>query len=342
LDFHSKSIIANSLTSNFLKVKLFMKKYLLIFTLALSFWVSAINLQAQYLFAQMTKEDYGHLYYSVSKDGLKWEQLNGGKRVHEGYRGHPDIMQGNDGRYYMIGVEENTGEIPLWVSTDLLDWKEELRLDKTVFDGTQTTDYKDNPSWYGAPKLFYDGDSKQYIITWHAHKADIPREKFAEYWCSMRTFYVLTKDFKTFTKPKRLIEYEMGTIDVIIRKENGFYYAFLKDECEATAQWPTGKSIRVAVSRNLTGPYSYPSGMISPSYHEAPSVVAKPDGTGWYMYYEMYTGQRYSMSEAPTMAGPWFHVSQLRYALPDNARHGCMFKITSAQYDAILKRFGNK
>jgi hypothetical protein len=82
--------------------------------------------------------------------------------------------------------------------------------------------------------------------------------------------------------------------------------------------------------------------MISPSYHEAPSVVAKPDGTGWYMYYEMYTGQRYSMSEAPTMAGPWFHVSQLRYALPDNARHGCMFKITSAQYDAILKRFGNK
>lgn len=146
-----------------------MKKYLLISTIAFSFWVSAIKLQAQYLFAQMTKEDYGHLYYSVSKDGLKWEQLNGGKRVHEGYRGHPDIMQGGDGRYYMIGVEEKTGEIPLWVSTDLLNWKEELRLDKTVFDGTQTPDYKDNPSWYGAPKLFYDGDSKQYIITWHAH-----------------------------------------------------------------------------------------------------------------------------------------------------------------------------
>ena len=295
---------------------------------------------AQYLFAHMTKEDYGHLYYSVSQDGLKWQMLNGGQRVHEQYRGHPDIMQGHDGRYYMIGVEDKTGELPLWVSSDLVDWQEEMRLDKKVFDGSQTSGYLDNSSWYGAPKMFFDADSRQYLISWHAHRADIPREKFAEYWCSMRTFYVLTKDLKSFTAPKRLFDYDMGTIDVIIRKENGFYYAFLKDECEATAQWPTGKSIRVAVSRHLTGTYSYPGPMISPSYHEAPTVIEKPDGSGWYMYYEMYTGQRYSASEAPTMAGPWFNVSQLRYAVPPNARHGCMWKLTPAQYEKIMARFG--
>ena len=32
-----------------------------------------------YLFAHMTHNDYGKLYYSVSLDGLHWENLNSGK-----------------------------------------------------------------------------------------------------------------------------------------------------------------------------------------------------------------------------------------------------------------------
>jgi hypothetical protein len=44
-----------------------------------------------YLFAHMMHADYGRLYYSVSTDGLHWQQLNNGKRVSETYRGHPDI-----------------------------------------------------------------------------------------------------------------------------------------------------------------------------------------------------------------------------------------------------------
>ena len=34
-----------------------------------------------YLFAHMKHGDYGRLYYSVSRDGLHWEMLHGGKRV---------------------------------------------------------------------------------------------------------------------------------------------------------------------------------------------------------------------------------------------------------------------
>jgi hypothetical protein len=315
--------------------------FLMLFSLSLLRGQNAEKPYA-YLFAHMTKEDYGRLYYSVSKDGLKWEFLNDGKRVHAQYRGHPDIMQGHDGRYYMIGVEDSTGQIPLWVSKDMVDWQEERRLPTAIFNGSQTPDYIDNIKWYGAPKMFYDTASQQYIITWHAHRTDIPRDSFAKYWCSMRTFYVLTKDFKTFTKPARLFGFEMGTIDVIIRKEGAFYYAILKDECEATAEWTTGKSVRVSVSRNLTGPYSYPSASISPNYHEAPTVIPKPDGSGWYMYYEMYTGQRYSASEAPTLGGPWFGVYQMRYNVPPNARHGCMTTLTKEQYEGILKKFAQK
>ena len=63
-----------------------------------------------YLFAHMTPSDYGSLFYSLSRDGIKWQTVNGGKIVLADYYGHPDICKGPDVfdsapfRYYMIGV----------------------------------------------------------------------------------------------------------------------------------------------------------------------------------------------------------------------------------------------
>ena len=34
-----------------------------------------------YLFAHITNDDYGSMYYSLSKDGLNWKSLNAGKRI---------------------------------------------------------------------------------------------------------------------------------------------------------------------------------------------------------------------------------------------------------------------
>jgi hypothetical protein len=56
-----------------------------------------------YLFTHMTSSDYGRLYYAVSKDGLHFKRVNGGKRIHEEYRGHTSVTKGHDGRYYMTG-----------------------------------------------------------------------------------------------------------------------------------------------------------------------------------------------------------------------------------------------
>src|SRR5688572_25440121 len=70
-----------------------------------------------YLFAHMTDKDYGRLYYSVSTDGLYWKTLNGGKRVSDDYKGHPDICKGHDGRYYIAGNRsDDSPVINFWVS----------------------------------------------------------------------------------------------------------------------------------------------------------------------------------------------------------------------------------
>ena len=107
-----------------------------------------------YLFAHMTKERYGVLYYSVSRDGLHWQQLNGGRPVSGDYHGHASIARGGDGRYYLVG--NRSDEDPLirfWVSDDLVRW--------APF-GTYKPDLRNIPGLtnamqrIGAPKLFYD------------------------------------------------------------------------------------------------------------------------------------------------------------------------------------------
>ncbi|MFV0378984.1 MAG: hypothetical protein ACK5JD_16970 [Mangrovibacterium sp.] len=215
---------------------------------------------------------------------------------------------------------------------------------------TYTPELKSTPDYsyalqrIGAPKLYYDTDSKQYLLTWHT-----PHKEGGEtYWASQRTLYVLSDDLKTFTDhPTRLFDWDMGTIDVFIRKIGESYYAILKDETYPTLYWTTGKTIRIAKAPSLLGPYSEPGPSISPNFREAPMLIPSPDGKIWYMYYEQYPGVSYGLSIADNMNGPWFQASGYtffsdwdKYSFPAKVRHGCMITISREEYDNLVDRFG--
>lgn len=291
-----------------------------------------------YLFAHMTTDDYGSIYYSISRDGLNWKLLNSGKKIEKLYRGHPDICRGVDGNYHMIGVDGISNEPVLWKSDSLVVWRREKNLPRAAFMDN-TPGYQTNQLWYGAPKLYFDEASKQYIISWHASKAGIAGGN--ELWESMRTYYILTSDFNTFTQAKRLFDFqgdadkEMATIDVIIRKKEGIYYAVIKDE-----RWPefcsTGKTIRISTSENLTGPYSDPGSPITPSWYEAPSLAPKLDDTGWYLYAESYPNA-YKLFEADSISGSWSSVN----CNLDKVRHGCIVRLDEEQFNKIQSTYDN-
>ncbi len=298
-----------------------------------------------YLFAHMMDGDYGELYYTVSLDGLHWQQLNDGKRVFEGYHGHPDIVKGRDGRYYIAGnSDDGAPDINIWVSTDLIKWKK-----YSVY----TPDLKKTPGYsplqrIGAPKLFYDNASKQYVMSWHTPHLEGTKEDPERYWASQRTLYVTSKDLKVFSEtPKRLLDWEMGTIDVTIRNAEGKYWAIIKDETYPTLDWVTGKTIRIASSDKLLGPYKNLSTPISPNFREAPMLIPSPNGKAWYLYYEQYPGVSYGLSVAGKLGGPWFQVSGYtffsewdKYAMPAKVRHGCMITISKNQYNSLVSHFG--
>jgi len=281
------------------------------------------------------KHDYGRLYYSISSDGLRWRLLNGGNRIiGEEYYGHPDICRGHDGRFYMLGGGDQ--EISIWMSSDLVSWSRFVEYDPDV---ANVYGFRPGKKHHGAPKCFYDNSRRQYLVTWHS-PSDVPEASDPEkVWRSMRTYYSLSDDMIHFTEPKRLFGYNFATIDVIVRREGELYYAFMKDERWADYSCTTGKSIRIASSDSLTGPFSEPSSSISPNWREAPTLIPKLDGSGWYLYYEEYPGVSYGCSTARNLAGPWYNVYWGNYELPEGIRHGGMIPITAEELECITDAF---
>ncbi|WP_245577726.1 glycoside hydrolase family 43 protein [Gelidibacter mesophilus] len=299
-----------------------------------------------YLFAHMMHGDYGKLYYSVSLDGLHWEILNNGKRVFEEYKGHPDICKGPNGDYYIAGnTDDGSPDINIWVSKDLINWK---------LHSVYTPNLKSTPGYsealqrIGAPKLYYDEDSSKFIMTWHTPHKEGTKEDPERYWASQRTLYVLSDDLKSFDEtPQRLFDWDMGTIDVFIRKVGESYYAVIKDETYPTLYWTTGKTIRISKAPSLLGPYSLPGDPISPNFREAPMLIPSPNDKIWYMYYEQYPGVSYGLSIADNIDGPWYQASGYtfysdwdKYSLPEKVRHGCMITISKIEYDNLVNKFG--
>lgn len=294
---------------------------------------------AAYLFAHMMKADYGRLYYSVSLDGLHWKLLGGGRRIlGEQYRGHPDVCRGLDGRYYMLGNYEKAPQIGIWVSPDLVRWS---KLRDFSPDISKTPDFEPALRYHGAPKIFCDVASSQYLITWHSTCEKPIREDPEKFWSGMRTLYVTSKDLVRFSDPKRLFAFDVATIDVIVRREGGRYFAILKDERYPSYDWPTGKTIRISSSAGLLGPYGEPSPPVTANFREAPTLIRRLDGSGWLLYYEQYPGVSYGCSTARTPQGPWYDLYCKDYQVPEGARHGCMIPITRRQYDAIIAAYAD-
>ena len=300
-----------------------------------------------YLFAHMVDGDYGHLYYSVSRDGLHWQPLNQGKRVFENYHGHADICQGHDGRFYLVGNRgDDQPDINFWVSDDLVKW---TKFSDYSPDVTHVPDYPKALPRIGAPKIFYDAASSQYLLTWHTThdlgQTDLPEP----YWAGQRTLYATSKDLKNFSAPHKFFSWDMATIDVIVRREGDRYFAILKDERYPTLEWTTGKTIRICSATNLLGPYSEPGPSISPGFREAPTLIPSPDGRAWYLYYEQYPGVSYGLTAGASLNGPWFQVSGAthhgdwdKYTFPPKVRHGSMLPITRQQYEVLVKAFDGK
>lgn len=299
-----------------------------------------------YLFVHFTGESENgeQIYFSLSRDGLHWNDLNDGKPVitsgicEMGVR-DPFILRNRlDGRFYIIstdlriangkgwGVAQYGGSRNLMVcsSSDLVNWTEVEAVELGI----------EGAGCLWAPEAIYDEEKNKYLVFWASM---VKSEGDAE--AKQRIYKSYTEDFKTYTKPELYIERENHVIDTTIIEDKGIYYRFSKDE--------TTKNIIADMSGNVgDGPFKH---LNAPAVEElmgveGPACFKFNDREEWCLMVDQFaTGRGYLPIVTKNMASGSFRVLR-----PDEydmgatkKRHGSVLNITDEEYDRLEQKYKN-
>ncbi len=304
---------------------------------ALLFCVFTINSNSQgkndmYLFSYFVNNGEDGLHLAYSPDGLKWYALKNNASFLTPEVGEdklmrdPCIISGPDGKFHMVWtVSWKERGIGYASSSDLIHWSEQK------FLPVMEREPMARNCW--APEIFYDEDSKQYLIFW---STTIPgrfpeTETAGDNGYNHRMYYVTTKDFQNFSQTKLFYDQGFNVIDGTLIKERAIYVLFLKDETLS----PPEKNIRVATSSELTGKYSRPSEPITGNYWaEGPTPVKMDDY--YIVYFDKYRKGKMGAVRSKDLK-KWEDISE-QIDFPEGTRHGTVFKVSEKVIKELQKR----
>lgn len=203
-----------------------------------------------YLFTHFIGEEHNgeQVYFSLSKDGLHWEDLNSTKpvicsKVGECGLRDPFMIRKEDGSGFVIiatdlciangngwtaAVTTGSKSLAVMESSDLIHWSEPV-LRRVAIDEAGCT-------W--APEAIYDRENGNYLVFWASmvkYEADAEPKQ--------RIYCARTEDFREFSEAELYLEKDNHVIDSTMVYEDGIYYRFSKDETE--------KNIRTDCALNL-------------------------------------------------------------------------------------------
>jgi hypothetical protein len=294
----------------------------------------------QMIFAQQTDKVYVFSYFkdngqdglhlAYSYDGFKWTALKNDQSFlrpilsKDSLMRDPCIIRGADNKFHMVWtVSWNEHGIGYASSTDLINWSEQQYIPVMA--------HEDSARNCWAPEITYDVKKKQYMIYW---ATTIPGRFAAgdtsgDTKYNHRMYYVMTKDFKKFSKTKLLYDEGFNVIDASIVADGKRFIMLLKDE----TRYPPQKNIRIATSKKLAGKYSKPSTPVTGSYWaEGPTAVKIADQ--WVVYFDKYRDHKYG-AVASTNLVNWTDISD-KIQMPAGIRHGTVFTITNDELNKLL------
>jgi hypothetical protein len=243
-----------------------------------------------YLFTYFTKNGEDGLHLAWSRDGYKWEALNGGQSYLAPQVGKeklvrdPCVVRGPDGTFHMVwtcGWWENS--IGYASTKDFIHWSAQEEIP------VMASEPKVRNSW--APEIDYDAKRDEFLIFW----ASTISGKFLETAGSSesdlnhRIYCTTTKDFITFTPTRLFYDPGFSVIDATILPANSQFYLIVKDETVN----PPKKHLRIASSNDLAGPYTdfglpfTPAGL----WVEGPTAIEI--GDEYLVYCEAYMKKQY-------------------------------------------------
>lgn len=281
------------------------------------------------------------LHMALSTDGRHWTAINNNKPIWDHFMRDQYIHRGTDGLWRLIATGGDDSpdnkkkygpSVTYATSKDLINWKVDkyIHLMKDVKD--ESGEFVGN-IW--APEFYYDDATKEYTVFWSSTFKDTG-------WKESRLWYSKTTDWKNFTPAKVLFAPPYSVIDGTLTRNKGVYYLFHKEE-EFGVKTGERRGIRLATSKNIEGPYKIHQGplnkgQIAPTITEGPSVLRDPVKKGWLLLYDYPMVDEYGVSSSQDLFN-WKIEKDV--AMPDDARHGSVSRLSSAEAESLLAAFPN-
>ena len=282
-----------------------------------------------YLFSFFKGNGEKDLYLAASRDGFSWEALNNNQSFLKPQVGKdklirdPCIIKGGDGKFHMVWtVSWNEKGIGYANSTDLIHWSEQKYL--------PVMEHETEARNCWTPELFYDTDSKTYLLFWATTlPGRFPEtDTLGDDGYNHRMYATTTKDFIDFSETKLFFEPSFNVIDATILKTKDTYRLFIKDE---TLLPEPKKNIRIATSDKLQTQWSPPSEPITQNWVEGPTVMQFNDH--WIVYFDRYTEGKMGAVRSSDLK-TWTDISD-QIQFPEGTRHGTIFKVKESLYNNI-------
>ncbi|GGM21416.1 glycoside hydrolase family 43 protein [Dactylosporangium sucinum] len=273
----------------------------------------------------MTGANYG-LHLAVSTDGLNWAPLNQNNPVVTPTAGtlglrDPFVLRKQDGTFVVLATDlngtdfgQNNQYLHVWDSTDL-----------TGFSGYRRIRMHTLNTHTWAPTAFWDAARGQYGIVYSANNgADVFMVNY-------------TSDFRTVSASQVYFSPGSGVLDGDIVVDGGTFYLYYKN-------LSNGLTYGARSSTGAANSYTtYTSGLRQGSAMEAPMLVRNNAGTGWWLWGDSFSpvnNDYYAWSSTNVGGNAWSVLNQRDYTPPLNAKHGSIAGITSAEYNALVSRWG--
>lgn len=286
--------------------------------------------------------DGEQIYFSVSKDGLYWDDLSinpvlKSKLGEAGVRDPFVIKCPNSGTYYMIATDlriqagkgwhaaqfAGSKDIIIWESVDLVNWSEPRAVTVAV-DGAGC-------AW--APESVYDDEKQAFFVFW-ASMVDLKDGAGSK----QRMYGSYTNDFVTFTNAQIYAQAENHVIDMTIVCENGWYYRFVKDETKKVIKADKARALHSDewTDIEVEALYDHPV--------EGAQAYQLPDGK-WCLIVDRFIER---LGYLPLVCTS-LDKADFRVLTDDEydfgklkKRHGSVIEITDDEMAQLVKAFGTK
>jgi hypothetical protein len=282
-----------------------------------------------WLFSYFLSNGEDGLHLAWSRDGYRWETLNGGRSLLEPRVGEsrlmrdPCLMRAPDGTFHMVWTTSWTGRsIGYASSKDLVHWSQQKGL---VVMGDEPAALN---CW--APEIAWDSRKERFLIFWATTITNrfLQTAGQAEDHYNHRMYCTTTTDFQTFTGTRLFYDPGFNIIDATLLPAEGRFYLVFKDETLR----PPRKLLRMAAGDNPDGPFGPPGPPLTRSWVEGPTALRL--GDEYIIYFDCYRDQRYGAVASKDLVH-WRDVSD-RLVMPERAHHGTVLEVPGAVVRPLL------